>query len=116
MKYIFLSILTFWLSSCADFSKNQYVSEYENFVTDLSGKYASYDEKSRLAAEEKFKQFSEVEYKKYEANMTADEKTKVNNLTGKCYAIMAKQKATQITKEFENLLDKTKGVLEELNK
>lgn len=114
MKYLLLAFLTIGLWSCSDFSKNQYITSYEDFVKEASAKYRDYDDQKRNESDEKFKQFSEVEYKKYEGNFTPEEKAKINQLTGKYYAIVAKQKANSVTKELENLLDKTKGVLDEL--
>jgi hypothetical protein len=114
MKYLLLAFMAIAFWSCTDFSKNQYITSYEDFVKEASTNYINYDDQKRKESDEKFQQFSEVDYKKYEGNFTPEEKAKVNQLAGKYYAIVAKQKATSVTKELENLLDKTKGVLDEL--
>jgi hypothetical protein len=116
MKHLIFAALTLGFISCTEISKKQYISSYESFINEASDKYSHFDDKMRNEADEKFKQFSEVEYKKYISNLTAEERAKVNQLTGKYYAIVAKQKGTELTREFENLVDKTKGVLNELNK
>jgi hypothetical protein len=114
--FLFAFFTCIILFGCGDFSKGQYISSYEAFVTEASDKYKDYTEAERTAADAKFKKFSEEDFNKFKANFTPEEKAKVNQLTGKFYAIVAKQKATQISNEINNLLDKTKGVLEEINK
>ncbi|MBK8701493.1 MAG: hypothetical protein IPN29_18885 [Saprospiraceae bacterium] len=117
MRYILLLFLATLMVSCGDsFKRTSFLNEYENFVESLAKNGASYDEKKWQEAEEKFRQYSEMEYPKFKEGFTPEERTKYNSLTGRYYGLLAKHKASSISRELEGLLEQTKGVLNELQK
>ncbi len=116
MKLFYTSLLAILFFSCGDFTKANYISSYEKFVNDASEHYATYSDKERQEADLKFKKYSEEDLLKYKADLSPEEKAHINQLTGKYYAIVAKQKAGQISDELKDVMQKAKGVLDEIAK
>ena len=101
--------------SCEGIYKTSFLENYNQFIEDLKKNQSSYTEAQWDEAATKFKNFTEVEYPKYKDAMTAEERSKYNALNGKYYGIVAKHKAGEVSRELEDLLNQTKGLLDEMN-
>lgn len=118
MKYtLILVTLFFSLTSCKEaLFKEQYVSNFENFLEEFRENHAAYNEEDWKKAEEKYKYYAETEYEKFKNDLTQEQKGKVNNLKGSYYAIFTKHKAGELGEELKELLQQAEGALNEIEK
>lgn len=118
MKYtLILVTLFFSLTSCKEaIFKEQYVSNFENFVEDLRKNHTTYTEEDWKKAEEQYKFYAETEYEKFKNELTPEQKGKVNSIKGSYYGIYAKHKAGDIGDELKDLLQQAEGVLKEIER
>jgi hypothetical protein len=110
---LFISII---ISSCDGVMKSSYINEFDSFITNLDQKADSYNKADWEKAETNFTKLAEEDFKKYESSLTPEERSKVNSLKGKYYAIVAKNATKNIGKEFKDALEQLKGGIEEINK
>lgn len=116
MRHLLFFCIFLLLSSCESMKKASFLSSYESFINDLKEKGASYDAKKWTETEEKFKQFTEVDYPAIKESLTPEERSKYNQLTGKYYIIYAKKQTSGAADEIKDLLEKAKGAIEEIEK
>lgn len=117
MKKIALFLFVIILgSSCEGVMKSSYINEFETFITTLDQKADGYAKADWEKAESTFGKLAEEDFKKYESSLTPEERSKVNALKGKYYAIIAKNATKNIGKEFKDAIEQLKGGIEEINK
>lgn len=115
--YLIILLLAFVLPSCKEaVFKEQYVSNFENFIEEFRKNHTTYTEEDWKKAEEQYTLLSETEFNKFKDDLTAEQKNKVNSLKGSYYGIYAKHKAGELGNEFKDLLQQAEGVLKEIEK
>jgi len=67
-------------------------------------------------AEADFKRYSQGEYNRFKDQFTEEERERIDNLTGQYYAMLAKYKTNQLKGELKSIMNKAKGMFEELKK
>jgi hypothetical protein len=73
LLFSMLTILVF-ISSCAPMSKESYMKKYGVFITEISQKYKTYDNKEWNNKNEKYQKFSGEWYEKFKDDFTVKEK------------------------------------------
>ncbi|MFM2393885.1 MAG: hypothetical protein RLZZ546_1867 [Bacteroidota bacterium] len=116
MRYLLFFILIVVFGSCESMQKASFLSNYESFINETKEKGHTYTSNQWDETEKKFKQFTEVDYPALKESLTSEEKAKYNQLTGKYYVIYAKKQTSGAVEEIKNLLEKTKGALDEIDK
>jgi hypothetical protein len=117
MKHIALLLFIFIsFVSCQEVMKSSYISEFETFITDLEKKSGEYKAEDWAKADIVYKKLAEEDFKKYEAQLTAEERGKVNNLKGIYYSIYAKSKIKDIGTDFKDAMQQLEGGLKQLEK
>jgi predicted PurR-regulated permease PerM len=113
LAFLFVVVL---FASCNGLMKTSYITEFETFITKLDEKADTNNKADWEKAETTFNKFSEEDFNKYESSLTPEERSKINALKGKYYAIVAKNTTKLIGKEFKDAMEQLKGGLEEINK
>lgn len=80
MNNIFFLLLILLSSLCSCSSKNGYMEEYREFISDVQKEHMSYDNEMWKEADEKFSEFSEDEYDRYFDELTDDEIKELSKL------------------------------------
>lgn len=80
MNNIFFLLLILLSSFCSCSSKNGYMEEYREFISDVQKEHMSYDNEMWKEADEKFSEFSEDEYDRYFDELTDDEIKELSKL------------------------------------
>jgi len=73
-KSLLIVLLVFSLFSCRPFSKESYLKRYDEFMTEVSSKEASYTDKDWKKADEKYKKFNQDWYDRFKEELTLQEK------------------------------------------
>ena len=121
-KYISLAQTVFFLlvlPSCNSgpvFTKLQYLSKFEEFITTTESNYMKFDNEAWKKANEKFKELSETDYSRFEKEMTADEKLKIDKLIGSYYSFVAKYQAAQVKEKLKRIYNQAEGFIDNLSK
>lgn len=114
---ILVSVLLLIVSACTEFlDKNGYLRSYEAWVNTLSLHYKYYKDSDWSRADIEFKRYSESEYNRFKADLTPEDRQKVDRLAGQYYAMLAKYKANQVKDDIKSIMNKAKGMFEELQK
>jgi hypothetical protein len=114
-KQLLLSVLLLLMISCTEtLTKSTYINSYEEWITQVKSEYNDYKEADWLKADNEFKSYSETQYNHFKQDLTDEELTKVDRLTGEYYGILAKTRAKEAKVELKSIMDKAQGVFEEL--
>lgn len=114
---ILVSVLLLFATACTEsFNKDGYIRNYEAWVSTLQLHYKDYKDSDWSRAEAEFKRYSETEYNRFKDDLTPEERQKVDRLAGQYYAMLAKYKANQVKVEIKSMMNKAKGLFEELQK
>lgn len=116
-KQFLVMVLGLFLAAaaCTDsLTKSDYISNYETWVNKMKIEYKEYKKADWSKAEADFKRYSEGEYNKFKDQFTEEEREKIDNLTGQYSAILLKHKTSQVKSELKSIMNKAKGMLEEL--
>ena len=114
---ILVSVLLLFVIACTEsFTKDGYIRNYEAWVSTLKLHYKVYKDSDWSRAEAEFKRYSETEYNRFKDDLTPEERQKVDRLAGQYYAMLAKYKANQVKDEINSMMNKAKGMFEELQK
>lgn len=116
----FLLLLTGFLTlttACENsFTKARYLRSYESWIRNLEIEYKQFTDEDWLRAETDFNRFSKIEYTKYEEGLTAEERERVDYLTGCYFAIKTKYQASKIEAKLNSMINKARGFMDELQK
>jgi len=114
---ILVSVLLLFAIACIEsFTKDSYIRNYEAWVITLKLHYKDYKDSDWSRAEAEFKRYSETEYNRLKDDLTQEERQKVDRLAGQYYAMLAKYKAYKVKDEINSMMNKAKGMFEELQK
>ena len=114
LKFTILIFLIITFFSCESYQRNNYVSNFKQFVDKVENKASTYNDKDWQDADNEFKNLSEVEYNKYENDLTEEQNSKINDLKGKYYALRIKQGIKAFGKELKNSLEQINSASKEL--
>ena len=104
-------------AACTDpLTKPDYISSYEAWINKLKVEYKEYKKADWSKAEADFKRYSHGEYNRFKDQFTEEERERIDNLTGQYYAMLAKYKTNQVKGELKSIMNKAKGMFEELKK
>jgi hypothetical protein len=117
LVHILVAGLLLCATACAEsYTKNGYINDYESWVNNLQQEYMDYEDADWPQAEKEFKRFSETEFNRFKDDITPEERQKIDYLTGQYYALVLKYNAKQIKEEFKSIMNKAKGMFDELEK
>lgn len=98
------------LVACAPMSKENYMEQYADFMTEVSEKASSYTEKEWTKCDEKYKRFSEDLYEKFKSEMTMSEKLM---LAG--YEVKYQYYRVKSTVDFDGIVDGVNSFIDSFN-
>ena len=116
LSVLVLVLLLFATACTSNLTKDDYIHNYEAWVSKLKQHYKDYKDADWSWAEVEFKRYGEKEYCRFKDDLTPDERQKVDRLSGQYYAMLAKFKANQVKDEINSIMNKAKGMFEELQK
>jgi hypothetical protein len=96
--------------------KSGYITEFNTFISNLEKKSSGYTKEDWSKAEKTFQKLSVNDFKKYEESFTPEERSKVNAMKGKYYALYAKSQINNLGKEFKDAIEQIEGGLKVLEK
>ena len=109
-KLVLMALVIFTLSACQ--SKDSYVKDFGKFVDEVELSAANYDEKDWEKADKKLERFSTDLYKKYEEELSSDEKGEIIKLQATYAGVRLKHglkdAGKKMNKFFEGLKEGTK--------
>ena len=98
------------------FTKGQYISKFETFVSTTENNYMAYEPDAWKKANAQFKELSETDYVRFEKELTADERLKIDRLIGRYYSFVAKYQAAQVQEKLKRIYNQAEGFIENLSK
>jgi len=120
MKKITTILLLFAFFSCNQIpplNKKKLIERYEKFVTEIGKKYKDYSETDWEESDKNF-EYLNLQYEKFEEEMTQDEKSKIMKLQGKYIGYRTKDRTNDFIEEWKdrmnNVLDKLEGFFESM--
>jgi hypothetical protein len=99
--YIILSLSLFFCS-CSPLSKESYLNQYAQFMDEISNNSEKYSDKDWKEADEKFKNFDDVWYKKFKSEMDLGEKLTTSKYNLQYVYYRNKGGATDIINKYLN--------------
>jgi len=114
-KNTYLMILILLVStSCKNIQKDLFISDLNSLVTDVDQETKYHKSIKWEETDLKFQEFMESDYNKYKSEMSPEERSKVNKLIGKYYAIRMKAGINDLKNEFQDALEQGKGLADEI--
>ncbi len=98
------------------FTKEQYISKFETFISTTEGNYMAYDLDEWKKANTQFEELSETDYGQFEKELTADERLKIDKLIGRYYSFVAKYQAAQVQEKLKRIYNQAEGFIDNLSK
>lgn len=96
-------------------TKSGYVSDLENWISDLKTNYKYFKDADWSRVQSEFKNLEESGVK-FKEEFTEAERERVDNLMGKYYGVVAKHKCNELKDQIKSMVDKAEGMFEELKK
>ena len=96
--------------------KNQYINDFEKFITVVEQQYMSYDNEAWKKSETEFEKFTKTEFEKINTVLTEDEKVKIDKLKGRYYSCVAKYKALQLKEKLKHIYNQAEGFIDGIMK
>jgi len=124
MKKIYIQhtaglLLFLLLASCNNgpvFTKGQYINKFETFISNTESNYMAYDTDGWKRANAQFKELSEADYNRFEKEMSAEERLKIDRLIGRYYSFVAKYQAAQVQEKLKRIYNQAEGFIDNLSK
>jgi hypothetical protein len=117
---LFLSAATFMVfASCNSkpvYTKEQYISRFENFVAATEKNYMDYDDQAWENADEEFTNLRETEYKRFEKELNSEEQVKIDKLIGQYYSFVAIYKAKQVQNKLKRIYNQAESFFDNISK
>ena len=98
------------------FTKEQYISKFENFVSAIESNYMAYDSDTWKKANLQFKELSKTDYSRFEKELTADDRLKIDKLIGRYYSFVAKYEASQMKEKLKRIYNQAESFIDNLSK
>lgn len=114
----FFLLLLFFIvlnHSCSFNSKEIFLSNFTQFVSDVEQNYSSYSEIDWKSSDSSFKQFIETDFETFQDNLTAEDKETIGKLVGRYSVVRVNGYGKQLNEEIDNAKDSLKGFLNELS-
>lgn len=112
---VFVLVIVLGISSCA-LTKESYLGKFDSFVENVKENGSDYNEQDWKKAEEKFKKLSGSDYKKFESELTIQEKLKVAKLIGQYRGVQLKTGIKVLKENIEDTLNETNELIEGVKK
>ncbi|MEG2179218.1 MAG: DUF6565 domain-containing protein [Bacteroidales bacterium] len=103
------------ISSCA-VTKESYLNKFDTFVENVKENSSNYSENEWQKTEEKFSKLAGADYKKFESDLTIQEKLKIAKLIGQYRAIQVKTGIKYLKENLEDTLNETNDFIEDIKK
>ena len=94
--------LSLFIASCSPMSKESYLKQYAQFIDEISNNSENYSENDWKKADEKFKNFDDVWYKKFKAEMDLGEKLKTTQYNIQYLIYRNKRAASDVFSKYFN--------------
>jgi len=91
--------------SCSPLSKEQYLKNYESFLSDIAENHRSYTDKDWEKKNEKFRMFSEVWFEKFKADFTWQERLKITGYQAKFHYYSALRQTSSMFKIMHDAMN-----------
>lgn len=115
-KYIVcIAVITLGLTNCT-VTKESYLKKFDNFVEDVQDHSSKYSEADWSKAEKTFKELSGPNYKKFESELTIQEKLKVAKLIGQYRSIQVKTGIKFLKDNIEGVINEADDLIKEIKK
>lgn len=114
MRYI-LFVILFSLFSCKNMTKESYISNYELFVNKVELNSENYTLKDWSKNDSIFEVYSVKLFSEYESQLAAEERDKINSLTGKYTGLRISNFGKDIYKSIEDFGAQFESMLETIS-
>lgn len=102
------------LSSCKNIQKDLFISDLNSLFNNVDQEIKDHKAIKWEETDLKFQEFIESDYNKYKSEMSPEERSKVNKLIGKYYAIRMKTGINDLKNEFQDALEQGEGMIDEI--
>lgn len=117
--FLSLSFLILSMVSCNNapvFTKQQYISKFENFVAQTEEGYMNYDDNAWKKANGDFKELSETNFSRFEKKISTEEQLRIDKLIGRYYSYVAKFQAAKVQNKLKRIYNQAEGFIENVSK
>lgn len=111
---LFFFVVLLMTTSCNRDSKESFVSNFENFVTETEINFKEYTESDWINADYTFDEFTNKQYLNWKDTMSPSEKNKFNKLVGKYNALKIKKNIGDFKEDVKDIYNQSKSTFEEL--
>lgn len=109
LQLFFLLIVTF---GCSSYSKDDYLTDFENFVLDVEIRYKNYSANDWEERDIEFQRFADEYYQQYKEELTNEDKKQVGKLKANYQTTKIKYNAGKIIDKVEDGLNQLEGIIE----
>lgn len=110
-----IAVIITALTSCT-ITKESYLKKFDNFVENVKDKSQNYNEEDWTKAEKTFKELSGPDYKKFESELTPQEKLKIAKLIGQYRGIQLKFGLKFLKENIEDAINGASDLINEIQK
>ena len=114
MRYT-LFVILFSLFSCKNMTKDSYISNYESFVNKVELNYENYSFNDWSKNDSLFEIYSVNLFNEYKSQLTSEERSKINNLTGKYTGLRVSNLGKDIYNSIEDFGSQFESMLETIS-
>ena len=107
------------ISGCnSGYTKKQYLKEFDSFISETEKEYKSYEPERWIEVTRTFKNFADTDYRKFESELTENEKAQVERYKNLFYVFAGKYAANQLAAQSKSyrFYKQVSIIFEELNK
>jgi hypothetical protein len=109
-----LFFLTIVMIGCSSYSKDDYLSDFTNFVSDTETEYKNYSADDWEERDIEFQRFTDEYYEQHREKLTHEDKKQVGKLKAKYQTIKIKYNADKIIDEAKDGLNQLEGIIESI--
>ena len=112
-KNLIACVMMLGFMACAPMSKKSYLEKYDDFISEISDNYQTYDDKTWKKQAEKYENFSGKWYDKFEDEFTLKDQISIRANQAKWYYYRNLKSATSTVKQLLDALD-IKGIKKQI--
>lgn len=100
------------LVGCSFYSKDTYLEDFSEFVTDVEQNYQSYSEEDWLSADQEYEEYVGETYNNFRAKLTDEDKKQVGKLKAKYQTVKIKHETGKMINDVSDGINQLQGVIE----
>lgn len=114
ISFIFLLTVPLWLSSCSRYSKEDYFTDYSQFITQVEQEYTQYDENKWNETELEYNNYNNELYDKVYSELNQEDQKHIGKLKARYQKVKYEYEIKNTIQTIKDGIQQTVGAIEEV--